>query len=369
MTFKHVKFEDSAVMRSLQKVATEKGWAKPEPLTKSASSKLDLFPTTNLTENILKLCEGLRHQGFNKYADELEDKFVVYKQAAAATLYETSSEEGEDLVDRAHPKGSHHLENVDSDEAVIETILDQHLKDTKMVEKKPTGKLSNSGEILDAVKTVLGQVPAQDFGLGLKDQPAGSKNAPMKLNMSDVDAQLIMSDQAWSDGDRANAKYINEVLARAVAPLGKAVELLGQLEGLASDNRFPKGTATAVGNGKKYLTNFVSDYLKACNTAFTNARAMEKQRLNNVNDLEQSRVTFEEVGAPFKSGVLSRTPIGKQTSFTGVLSSMESIEHGLGNLIFDKFSPGFDFDEPYMKGIRDKSMGIFDQIKSVLGSK
>jgi hypothetical protein len=157
MTFKHVKFEDSAVMRSLEKVASQKGLVKSDPLKKTASKQTDLFPTTNLTENILKLCEGLRHQGFNKYADELEDKFVVYKQAAAATLYETSPEEGKDLVDAAHPKGSHHLEGLDSDEAVIETILDQHLKDTKVVEKKPTGKLSSSRDILRAVKFVLAQ--------------------------------------------------------------------------------------------------------------------------------------------------------------------------------------------------------------------
>jgi hypothetical protein len=54
----------------------------------------------------------------------------------------------------AHPKGSHTLEGVSGD-AVFETIIDQQLKDIKMVEKKPTGKLSNAREIISAVKICL----------------------------------------------------------------------------------------------------------------------------------------------------------------------------------------------------------------------
>lgn len=155
MTFKHVKFEDSAVMRSLEKLAKEKGWVKEEPITKSAYSKVDLHPSISLTENILHLCAGLRASGFEKHAADLETKYMVYKQAQ--TLYETTSEKGEDLVDRAHPKGSHKLEDVDSDEAVFETILDHQLKTLKMVEKEPTGKLASSNDVLKAVKIVFAQ--------------------------------------------------------------------------------------------------------------------------------------------------------------------------------------------------------------------
>lgn len=155
MTFKHAKFEDSAVMRSLEKLAREKGLVEPEKITKTASSKVQLTPTSALMENVLNLCAGLRQAGFHKHAEELEEKFVAYKQAQ--TMYETSKETGEDLVDRAHPKGSHHLENVDSDEAVVETIVDKHLKNLKMIEKEPTGKLASSKSILNAVKIVLAQ--------------------------------------------------------------------------------------------------------------------------------------------------------------------------------------------------------------------
>lgn len=167
MTFKHVKFEDSVVMRSLEKLAKEKGLVKEESITKTASKTVTA--SDNLTENVLTLCAGLRERGFQKQANELETKFMTLKQAQ--TLYETSSEKGEDLVDAAHPKGSHKLEGVDGDEAVFETILDQHLKNIKMIDKKPTGKLASSKDILGAVKKVLGEgppaAPAAEISTGL----------------------------------------------------------------------------------------------------------------------------------------------------------------------------------------------------------
>lgn len=157
MTFKHVKFEDSPTMRALEKVAKEKGLVKPEALQKQASApkKPDLTPSDDLMENILKLCNGLRSKGLVKAASEIEVNYLNYKQAQ--TLYETSKEKGEDLVDTAHPKGSHKLENVEGDEAVIETIVDQHLKHLQMIDKKPTGKLADASQVIKAVKRVLGQ--------------------------------------------------------------------------------------------------------------------------------------------------------------------------------------------------------------------
>ena len=153
MTYKHIQFSDSETMRSLERVAHQKGWYPAEPLKKVASA--DLSVSTNLTENIVKLCSGLRTSGLEKYADEIEQRFMQYK--SAQTLYETSNETGEDLVDAAHPKGSHKLENVDSSEAVIETIIDQQLAAVKMINKKPTGKLTTASQILNAVKIVLSQ--------------------------------------------------------------------------------------------------------------------------------------------------------------------------------------------------------------------
>jgi hypothetical protein len=154
--FKHTSFEDSPIMRSLTKVAHEKGWVTPTaPLVKQSAPIQDLTPTEDLMANVLKLTQGLRTVGFDKQAQELENHFVAYKKAQ--TLYGISNEKGEDLVDSAHPKGSHKLRDVDSTEATIETILDRHLQFVEVVNSKPTGKLASSRDIIQAVKMVLAQ--------------------------------------------------------------------------------------------------------------------------------------------------------------------------------------------------------------------
>lgn len=158
MTFKHNNFDESATMRSLIKVAAEKGWVKYEPIQKTASASEDLTPSKNLTENVIKLCAGLRSSGLDKYADEIEKKFIVYKQAN--NLYNVHKEEGKDLVDAAHPKGGHKMEDLEGD-ALIETILEKQVKILNVVNKKPTGKLASHKDIMNAVKVVLSGDPAK----------------------------------------------------------------------------------------------------------------------------------------------------------------------------------------------------------------
>lgn len=355
MTFKHVKFEDSVTMRSLERLAKEKGWSQPELLKTAEASQPDYSVSGNVMENILKLCAGLRALGHNKYANELEEKFIAYKRANS--LYETSSETGDDVVDQAHPDGSHKVSDVDGD-ATVETIIDQHLKMVEVTNKKPTGKLASHNDILHAVKNVLAQGIGQEYHLENFLAPTAPA-APEK----------VRNDVAWSDGNRANSKFIQFDMTNAAVPLTKVVGLLAQLENLASDQRFPAGTAQAVKQGKNFVQSFATAYLSACEAAAKKAQELEASRLSNVNELNQSRVTFAEVGAPFKSGILAKTAVGKADTFTGVVEALKGMSKGLGNLISDKFSPGFDFDEPFMKSVRDKAMDLFGQIKREVGAE
>lgn len=160
MNFKHDDFGSSEVMRSLERVAQEKGLVKPDSILQKLASrpavkKADVVPTSNLMENILKLCEGLKDQGLVAVANELEANYFQFKQAQ--TLYEAHKEKGEDLIHAAHPDGSHKLEGVDSEEATFEDILDKHVKILQKIEKKPTGKLESVAHVLSEVKKALGQ--------------------------------------------------------------------------------------------------------------------------------------------------------------------------------------------------------------------
>ncbi len=168
MSFKN-DFSSSEVMRSLEKIAQEKGLIKPDPIKKTAAAKkADFTPTSNLMENIFKLCAGLRTQGLEKVAMEVEMNYLNYKQAQ--TLYETSKEKGEDVIHAAHPDGSHKMENIDSDEATFEDILDKHTKMLQVIEKRPHGKLSSAAQILKAVKVALARASDEDRLRSLVDQ-------------------------------------------------------------------------------------------------------------------------------------------------------------------------------------------------------
>jgi hypothetical protein len=152
-------------MRSLEKVAQEKGLVKqPTVLEKIASrpavKKLDVTPTSSMMDNIFKLSAGLRAQGLVKEAAELETNYFNFKQAQ--TLYEAHKEKGEDVIHSAHPKGSHKLEGVEGQEATFEDILDKHTKFLDMVGKKPTGKLESTAHILSEVKKALAQETKYD---------------------------------------------------------------------------------------------------------------------------------------------------------------------------------------------------------------
>ena len=150
--WKHGRFEDSAVMRSLEKLSKDKDFVKTA--SKDIIKKADLSPSESLTDNIIKLCNGLRKSGFAKHADDLETNFINYKKADTS-LYGITGETGEDLVDAAHPDGSHRLEGVDGD-SLVETIVDNQIAHLKIVDKMPTGKLTNAKKIINAVKMVLG---------------------------------------------------------------------------------------------------------------------------------------------------------------------------------------------------------------------
>lgn len=342
MTFKHVKFEDSPTMRALEKVAKEKGLVKPEPLQKKASitKKADYTPSADLMENVLKLCSGLRAQGLVKEAAELETNYLNYKQAQ--TLYETSKETGEDVLQFAHPKGSHKLENVEGDEAVVEDLLEKHLKHVQMVEKKPTGKLSTA-QAISSVKMALGQITApkeseSELNAALYDRinkllPTVAATVKSLKNFGGEDYDAETADaalQQMRDGlasrpfDRKAFRTVmagySKLQGTAKSGLYKTHEWFGSPDsddpGLAAWNRPEVGGQMGVlGNSLRSLESFVT-------------------KLENIQSLKDQG-TYQDPGDAAKKNVITipevtlesdplvtklQGLIGRLNSFKGVLS-------------------------------------------------
>src|SRR5271165_2969 len=98
---------------------------------------------TSLTATLLKLRNKLRAEGYNKYAESIENKFVNYK-TAGVHLYQAHKETGEDLIDQAHPDGDNKIvSDVSDNNGDVETIVSKHKKIVDVVNKQPTGKLAS----------------------------------------------------------------------------------------------------------------------------------------------------------------------------------------------------------------------------------
>jgi hypothetical protein len=335
MTFKSIKFSDSPVMRSLQRVALERNLIQPKTIEKSASS--DFTPTNNLINDLLKLASGLKEAGFHSYADDLELKIINYKYAKA--------KEFDPILDQAHPKSTD-LENIDH---TVKNLLESHLDFVQSVNSKPKGKIANY-LLIDKIAQVL------------KDPT---------INSDDKSKFPIISlDQAWvsEDGTRCNSTFISQTLESQALSLVKAVNLLNKLKSVSADKRFDPAVSKGIELTMNVLGNLVKDYVGACKTAAAKAKSIETERLKTNSDPLQSKVTFAEVGSSFKSGSLAKVNVGKSNTFLEVVSNITSLKKDLGELIFNRLSPGFDFDEDFMQSIKSQGFSTLEEIKNVLGS-
>ena len=138
------------VMGTLENTAPRKA---PEINIKELiADKTNREPTLN--EKIVSLCTKLRSDGFEKQAESLESKFLAYK-AASTHLYRAHDEDGEDLVDFAHPDGAVKVEDAAKDLGHVETVVTRHKKIVDVVNKTPTGKLAS--KYSDALKYITAQ--------------------------------------------------------------------------------------------------------------------------------------------------------------------------------------------------------------------
>jgi len=153
---------------AFDRLAHQKGWVKePVSLTKKASLQTNLQPSDDLSENLIKLCQALRTNGLSTQASEIEQNFLLMK-TAEVHLYRVHDEDGEDVINFAHPDGSKKLDKSWDELGEVETITDRQRKIREIAEKPATGKLSSkaaaalikikTADANDDVETALGQI-------------------------------------------------------------------------------------------------------------------------------------------------------------------------------------------------------------------
>lgn len=153
MTYKNVKWHESEVMRSLERQARKSGHFNltDEEKIEEAVFKLsnELKHTDDLYTDIVVLSGKLREKGYEKQASELEEKAVLFKQAEVH-LYRVHDEDGEDLLEYAHPEGDVQVAPAQGDLGKVYTQQGQHKAILEVVKKNPKSALY---EIAESVKT------------------------------------------------------------------------------------------------------------------------------------------------------------------------------------------------------------------------
>lgn len=144
-------FYDSPVMRELERQEIAKN-GPDNPIKKAAS-----IEPTDLLSKLANLSKNLRKSGKTEQADRLDYKVAMYVTAAEKNthLYRTHDEDGEDLIEFAHPDGDVEICPSSGGYGKVETQLSQHKKIVDMVQKEPTGNYATAS-ILEDVAGVLG---------------------------------------------------------------------------------------------------------------------------------------------------------------------------------------------------------------------
>ena len=143
MSFKTKDFNDSDVMRNFARIAKEKGLVKDKKITKQASVIKTLEPSGDLLVDISKLAEELRLRGYEKRASDLEKSFLLYK-SAEDDLYGLGDQSLEELVEESHEDSDSEVAEAKDDLGYLENIIEQRKKDLEVINKEPTGKLSEA---------------------------------------------------------------------------------------------------------------------------------------------------------------------------------------------------------------------------------
>jgi hypothetical protein len=218
----------SEVYRELERQAVRKGFFNPTPeeqvkLAAQEVHKLEL--TGDLTLDIPILAESLRARGYSKQANDLEQKFMLFKQAEVH-LYHVHDEEGEDLLDFAHKDGDVEVAPAQEERGKVETVQSAAKKILEVVRKQPTGKFASK----TGLKKVAQQPALEDPVKAAENHVKGvfdalKKALILKIDLPTLAGRDLGRDQkarqiyAWLSGGKPSQQQILRYY-RALQALG-----------------------------------------------------------------------------------------------------------------------------------------------------
>ena len=331
MTFKHIKFTDSEIMRSFEKVAHDTGMIKSDNNQNiKTDSVLDTVPTNNLNINILKLCKLLREKGLESKANELESNFLNYNFAE-------SKDPGEKRIEDAHDKSP---QFGDSEYGVIENILEEHRKILDVVRKQPTGKLASNKDILNAVKHILASNEDIDFEISL-DKAILDKEPQMEVELGKaiVDSPKefeVELGEAIVDPKKDYTVEFGEAIVDKKESLKKSAQVLtdANRKNSAYDTlKKTKHYLSSVDTSVRSIVNIDSDDAEKFSNVISGV-------INIINNINHSNISLQNVASVISSINSLKTQLATiRDSFSSWATRpiFSSEQHNT------KFSPAFAF--------------------------
>jgi hypothetical protein len=248
---------------------------------------------------IFNLSQNLRKKGYDKYADELEFNSLILKKSQT-NLYSVFKETGENLVDLAHPKGSHSIEGVQGDN-VVETITDQKEKIEKSVKKEPTGKLAHSS-LVNIIK--MGGSPeitamieageeAAKKGL-LKDTVNWFKSLPWKRIMQTAGIGVAASEAGHAIGNYWTDS-VSKVDKSASITVESTLRTLTQLRAILASQ--PDLNLTMAIDETTQFLRTLSSNLNASTMDADSRRRVSEQLANVIKEINDGNTSFAELAA------------------------------------------------------------------------
>jgi hypothetical protein len=349
MIIKHKSsFRRSEVMRELEKMAIREGRFEPTPeqLVKTAAEKQTspkIEPTGELDPDIGVLVSSLRRKGYNKLAEDIADKFVIFKQAQNA-LYNVNKESNEDFLNLAHPDGDVSIADAKEELGKVETVMSAAKKIREIAEKTPQGKegsktrdglqkaaaevskfvgLNEAARIVEplnkATRTFHSKVPYQSFyNVDWNNRKVRRAYANIaNIAYGQIDALMnVMNDLGTNDSNTVTINYLAGLsvpaLESAARNLGIPANIISRFTSSSGDWSMMSTPILGLGGGTvdkssrgfsifvKHIYDYFHNFYKGVfgNIALVNKNLARDIFANLVNPIQQLKVNVN----PLKSG-------------------------------------------------------------------
>lgn len=175
------------------------------------------FNADDLQDELLSLAAKIRDKGFLDEAAELENKYFQFKKAETH-LYRAIDEDGEDLINRAHPDGDNPICDAQNGLGTVETLLSSQKKIHDVVKKKPTGKYAKEIKyLIEITAEVLGTPLTKKSQAKPAGQPLASEEELGDLEGKTVDQKnkLVAIKEQVEKLDTTGKKYIQKAVSAA----------------------------------------------------------------------------------------------------------------------------------------------------------